>query len=59
MREGSKKGMIDGGGVGSCGETSPDMKEEDKSVKADAEWKKDGRRQEVEERQKEGGGTAG
>lgn len=41
---------MEGGGEESCGETSPDMKEDDKSAKPDAEWKKE------EERQEEGGG---
>lgn len=51
---------MEGGGEESCGETSPDMKEDDKSAKPDAEWKKDARREEEEEeRQEEGGGTAG
>lgn len=44
----------DGGGGASSGETSPDMKEDDKSVTPDAVWGKDARIK-AEGRQKEGG----
>lgn len=55
-REGLRDGKR-GQQNGHDGETSGDMKADDKSAKTDAEWNKDARREE-EERQKEGGGTA-